>query len=134
DLRMICRLFVRFSLHNFSSPLGVKATSTSSCYRLRENTSQRLSAAARRAQLPQGLIPTIEVARLMTSPRPISSSLTNPGNRARYGLLSGGSLAEVFFFLLSTTSSHSLPPTLYRQPLHSLTVEPQWSVWYRCVL
>src|SRR5262245_38059731 len=46
-------------------------------------TTQRLSAAARRSHPPQGLIPMAEVARLITSPRPTSSSVINPGRRAR---------------------------------------------------
>src|SRR5262247_2743364 len=44
-------------------------------------TTQRLSAAARRSQPPQGRIPKACVTCLMASPRPISSSLTNPGRR-----------------------------------------------------
>src|SRR5713101_5301641 len=46
-------------------------------------TNQRLSVAARRSQPPHGLMPKVNVTRLMTSPRPISSSLTNPGRRTR---------------------------------------------------
>src|SRR5882724_10507217 len=46
-----------------------------------EKPNQRLSVAARRSQPPQGLIPMAYVARLMTSPRPISSSVMNPGRR-----------------------------------------------------
>jgi hypothetical protein len=48
-----------------------------------ENTSQRLSAAARRWQPPQGPIPTADVARPIASPRPTSWSLVNPGRRRR---------------------------------------------------
>ena len=46
-------------------------------------TNQRLSAAARRSQPAQGLIPIALVARLMTSPRPTSFSVTKPGRRTR---------------------------------------------------
>jgi hypothetical protein len=47
-----------------------------------ENTIQRFNLAARSLQPPQGWMPTAEVARLMTSPRPMSWSLTNPGSLA----------------------------------------------------
>ena len=46
-------------------------------------TSQRLSAAARWLHPPQGLIPMYDVARLITSPRPISLSERKPGRRTR---------------------------------------------------
>ena len=62
---------------------------TSLSFNYRVKTTQRFSAAARRPQPPQGRIPTEYVARLITSPRPISSSLTNPGqtNAVRLTLL-----------------------------------------------
>ncbi len=49
----------------------------------RVKTIQRLSAAARRSQPPQGFTPNAYVTRLMASPSPISSSLTKPGRRTR---------------------------------------------------
>jgi hypothetical protein len=46
-------------------------------------TIQRFSAAARPSHPAHDLIPTAEVARLMTSPRPISFSEMKPGSRIR---------------------------------------------------
>jgi hypothetical protein len=46
-------------------------------------TNHRLSAAARLSHPPHGLIPTAEVARLMTSPSPTSFSVIKPGSRIR---------------------------------------------------
>jgi hypothetical protein len=48
-----------------------------------EKTIQRLSVAARRSQPPHDLIPTVEVACLIASPNPTSSSEMNPGKRTR---------------------------------------------------
>src|SRR6266403_515938 len=52
---------------------------SSSHYRVKRI--QRLSVAARFSQPVHGLIPIAYVTFLMTSPRPISSSLMNPGRR-----------------------------------------------------
>src|SRR5215469_911027 len=52
-----------------------------SSYRVKRT--QRLSAAARFSQPVHGLIPIAYVIRLITSPRPISSSLMKPGKRMR---------------------------------------------------
>jgi len=49
-----------------------------------------LSASARLAQPPHGLNPTMLVARLITSPRPISSSTMKPGMLSRRGVPSLG--------------------------------------------
>ncbi len=45
------------------------------------NTKRSFNAAARLEQPPQGLIPAMLVARLITSPSPIPSSTINPGRR-----------------------------------------------------
>jgi hypothetical protein len=45
-----------------------------------ENTNQLFNTAARASQPPHGVIPRYEVARLITSPRPISFSFKNPGS------------------------------------------------------
>ena len=45
-----------------------------------ENTNQRFSVAARALQPPHEGIPTYDVARLITSPMPISFSFKNPGS------------------------------------------------------
>jgi hypothetical protein len=45
-----------------------------------KNINQRFNAAARDSQPPHGLIPTYDVARLITSPKPISFSVKNPGS------------------------------------------------------
>src|SRR5256885_16566336 len=67
-----------------------------------EKVSQRLRAAALCSQLPQGLMPIADVARLITSPRPMSSSLMKPGRRARYGW------GSIFFVLPSLAPSVSI--------------------------
>jgi hypothetical protein len=52
-----------------------------------ENTIQLFSRLARSAQPPHGLTPANEVARLTTSPKPMSASLSmmNPGRRTLRG-------------------------------------------------
>src|SRR4051812_9379261 len=56
---------------------------------LPEKATRLLSQAARCAQPPHGLMPIVEVACLITSPRPTGSSETNTGSRtvrrARFG-------------------------------------------------
>jgi hypothetical protein len=53
----------------------------------RVNLIHWFSAAARCSHCPHGLIPNADVARLITSPRPISFSFKNPGSRTLWGSL-----------------------------------------------
>jgi len=62
-------------------------------------TNQRFSAAARRSHPAQGLIPTANVARLTTSPRPTSFSMMKPGSRIRRGRRSLALLIAFFSFM-----------------------------------
>src|SRR5438067_4237488 len=78
-------------------------------------TNKRFSAAARRSHPAQALIPTALVARLMTSPRPTSFSVTKPGRRIRRGRRSRVSLVACFVFISLIMSNevaayrHELP-------------------------
>ena len=71
-------------------------------------TNQRLSAAARRSHPAQGLIPIALVARLITSPRPTSFSVTKPGRRIRRGRRSRVFLVVCFVFI-SLIMSNEIP-------------------------
>jgi hypothetical protein len=93
DCSMKTYLLLRIGLYRLSSYL--------------EKRIHWLKAAARLSHPLQGLIPMAYVTRLMASPKPISSSIRNPGRRTRWSGRSGPLLP---FFVLAFCFIGVSPP------------------------